>query len=107
MIWSRYDTLSPSFLKMMHYVNSVCVNAGIECSVCGEMASHPLECVALVGLGFKKLSMTPGSLGRIKAVVRSMNQEQTQEFLLRHLSDNTKTLRPLLQAYAIDHDIFI
>ena len=71
------------------------------------MASHPLESMALIALGFTKLSMNPGALGHIKAVVRSMNREETQEFILRHLNDTTATLRPLLQAYAIDHDIFI
>ena len=107
LIWSRYDTLSPPFLRMMQFVQQTCEKANVECSVCGEMASHPLEAVALIGLGFKKLSMNPAALGRIKAVVRSMNQEKVHEFLLRYLSDTTATLRPLLQAYVTDHEIFI
>ena len=107
LIWSRYDTLSPPFLRMMQFVQQTCEKANVECSVCGEMASHPLEVVALIGLGFKKLSMNPAALGRIKAVVRSMNQEKVHEFLLRYLSDTTATLRPLLQAYVTDHEIFI
>ena len=105
LIWSRYDTLSPPFLRMMQFVQQTCEKAKIECSVCGEMASHPL--VALIGLGFKKLSMNPAALGRIKAVIRSMNQEKVHEFLLRYLSDTTATLRPLLQAYVTDHEIFV
>ncbi len=107
LIWTRYDTLSPAFLKMLKYVNDVCGQAGVPCSICGEMASRPLECMALIGLGYKKLSMNPGALGAIKAVVRSINQKQTEAFLLRHLSDPVDSLRPLLQSYAIDHDIFI
>ncbi len=107
MIWTRYDSLSPAFLKMLRYVNDVCCKAGIPCSICGEMASRPLECIALIGLGYKKLSMNPGALGAIKAVVRSINQTQTESFLLQHLSDPVDSLRPLLQSYAIDHDIFI
>ncbi len=106
-IWSRYDTLSPPFLRMMQFVQQTCEKAGVECSVCGEMASHPLEVVALIGLGFKKLSMNPAALGRIKAVVRSMNQEKVHEFLSRYLSDTTASLRSLLQAYVNDHDIFV
>lgn len=107
MIWTRYDTLSPAFLKMLRYVNTTCQQAGISCCVCGEMASRPLECMALIGLGFKKVSMNPGALGRIKALVRTVNQSQLESFIVRHLSDTTETLRPLLQSYAIDHDIFI
>lgn len=107
LIWSRYDTLSPPFLRMMQFVQRTCEKANVECSVCGEMASHPLEAVALIGLGFKKLSMNPAALGRIKAVIRSMDQKKVHEFLLRYLSDTTATLRPLLQAYVIDHEIFV
>ncbi len=107
LIWERYDVLSPSFLKMMRYIRDVCYQAGIPCSVCGEMASHPLESMALVGLGYTKLSMNAGALGKVKAVVRSMNQSETEEFLLRHLSDQTASLRALLRSYAIDHEIFI
>ena len=107
MIWTRYDTLSPAFLRMMYTVQSICSKANIPCSVCGEMASHPLESMALIALGFTKLSMSPGALGHVKAVVRSMNQDETQEFLLQHLNDTTASLRPLLKAYAIDHEIFI
>ena len=107
MIWTRYDTLSPAFLKMLRYVHTTCEKAGIPCSVCGEMASRPLECMALIGLGFKKVSMNPGALGRIKALVRTIHQAQLESFIIRHLSDTTETLRPLLQSYAIDHDIFI
>ena len=92
---------------MMQFVQQTCDKAGVECSVCGEMASHPLEVVALIGLGFKKLSMNPAALGRIKAVVRSMNQEKVHEFLSRYLSDTTASLRSLLQAYVNDHDIFV
>lgn len=106
-IWSRYDTLSPPFLKMLHYIRETCEKAGVECSVCGEMASHPLEAIALIGLGFQKLSMNPAALGQIKAVVRTMHQKHVYEFLTRYLSDTTASLRPLLQAYAIDHDIFV
>lgn len=107
MIWTRYDTLSPAFLKMLRYVHDVCMQANVPCSICGEMASRPLECVALIGLGYKKLSMNPGALGMVKAVVRSIDQKRTESFLMRHLSDTVESLRPLLQSYAIDHDIFI
>lgn len=107
MVWTRYDTLSPAFLKMLRFINETCEKAGVPCSICGEMASRPLESVALIGLGYKKLSMNPGALGRIKAVVRSINQKETESFLMGHLSDTVESLRSLLHSYAIDHDIFI
>ncbi len=107
MIWNRYDALSPSFLKTLQYVNAVCREAGIPCSVCGEMASRPLEALALIGLGFTKLSMNPSSLGAIKAVVRTTDQKQLSDFISTVLSNAVVSIRPLLKSYAVDHGIFI
>lgn len=107
MIWNRYDVLSPAFLKTLKYVNDTCKSAGIDCSICGEMASRPLEAFALIGIGFTKLSMNPSALGSIKAVVRTMNQLQTSDFIVSHLDDPISSLRSLLKAYATDHSVFI
>ena len=107
MIWDRYDTLSPAMLKALKYINDICKDAGIPCSVCGEMASKPLEAMALVGLGFTSLSMTPAALGAIKAVVRSMDQKQVADYLKTQLSMPSATIRDKLKSYAMDHDIFI
>ena len=107
MIWDRYDSLSPAMLKALKYINDICKEAGIPCSICGEMASKPLEAMALVGLGFTSLSMTPAALGAIKAVVRSMNQKEVADYLKTQLSSPSATLRDKLKSYATDHDIFI
>ncbi|MBO7258185.1 MAG: peptidase, partial [Alphaproteobacteria bacterium] len=107
MIWDRYDSLSPAMLKALKYINDICKDAGIPCSICGEMASKPLEAMALVGLGFTSLSMTPAALGAIKAVVRSMNQKEVANYLKTQLSSPSATLRDKLKSYATDHDIFI
>lgn len=106
-IWDRYDTLSPSMLKALKYINDVCKNAAIPCSVCGEMASRPLEALALVGLGFTSLSMTPSALGAVKAVVRSMSQKEVAAYLQTQLSTASASIRDKLKSYAMDHDIFI
>ncbi len=106
-IWNRYDCLSPVFLKTLKYIHDRCMEVGVPCSVCGEMASRSLEVMALVGLGFTRLSMNPASLGSIKAVVRSMDQKQVHSFIMEQLSTSTRSIRPLLRSYALDHDIFI
>jgi phosphoenolpyruvate-protein kinase (PTS system EI component) len=46
--------------------------AGIEVSVCGELASHPLGIYLLLGLGVTAFSVAPASLPEIKKVVRSI-----------------------------------
>lgn len=106
-IWDRYDSLSPVFLKALKNVSDACKKKGIPCSVCGEMASRSLEAFALVALGFTTLSMNPASLPAVKGMIRTMNQEKTSEFILKHLNGSVKSLRPLLTAYATDHNILI
>lgn len=107
MIWDRYDSLSPAFLKALKYINDICKRAGVSCSVCGEIAGRPLEALALVGLGYTSLSMAPSSLGAVKAVVRSMNQAQVEEYLLTQLNSPSPSIREKLKSYAMDHGIFI
>lgn len=107
MIWDRYDSLSPAMLKALKYINDICKEAGVPCSVCGEMASKPLEAMALIGIGFTSLSMTPAALGAIKAVVRTMNQKEVADYLKTQLSLPSATIRDKLKSYAMDHDIFI
>ncbi len=107
MIWNRYDSLSPSLLKALKYICDICQQAHVPCSVCGEMASRSLEAVALVGLGFRSLSMTPSSLGPVKAAIRTMDQKHLSAYLEKQLEITSGSLREKLKMYARDHGILI
>ena len=107
MIWNRYDVLSPALLKALKYICDVCHQARIPCSVCGEMASRSLEAVTLVGLGFRSLSMTPSSLGAVKAAIRTMDQKHLAAYLEKQLVTTSGSLREKLKMYARDHGILI
>jgi phosphotransferase system enzyme I (PtsP) len=80
----RYDALSPAVLALLRNI----VASGEEMgkrdaiSVCGEIASRPLEAMALVGLGFTSLSMQASSIGPVKIMIRNLD---------------TRTLKPLLE----------
>ena len=52
--------------------------SGVPVSVCGEMASDPLQAVVLVGLGVRELSMSPGAIPRVKAVLRGVAEEDAR-----------------------------
>lgn len=106
-IWERYDVLSAPMLRMLKYVADLCNEMNVPCSVCGEMAGKPLDAVALVALGFKRLSMNPSSLGAVKAAVLSMNMKEVQEYLLSILTSKSHSLREKLRLFAVDHDIVI
>ncbi len=107
LIWNRYDTLNPALLRTLKYVSDLCRAKKVPCSVCGEMAGKPLEAMALVGLGITSLSMNPASLGAVKAMVRTLNQQQLQEYLQTQLQRAVPSLRERLTAWARDHQVFI
>jgi phosphotransferase system enzyme I (PtsP) len=103
----RYDVLSAPFLNMMKKIIKEANLAGVMCSVCGEMASNPLDAMALIGLGFRHLSVSSASYGKVKAMIRSLSAENIEDYLSNILSSSRKTLRPQLKSYAADHAIEI
>ena len=103
----RYDVLSAPFLKLMHEIVFQANKAKVLCSVCGEMASNPIEALALIGLGYRNLSMSGSAFGKVKSMVRSTNLEDIEDYIKIMLKSNRRTLRPQLISYANDHGIEI
>jgi len=66
-----YDGLHPAMLRMLLKVVEGGHAAGVEVSICGEMASDPLAVILLIAMGFDTLSMNSASLPRIKWVIRN------------------------------------
>ena len=103
----RYDVLSVPFLRVLQEIINKANNAGVFCSVCGEMASNPIEAMVLIGLGYRNLSISGASFGRVKKMIRSINTEELADYIKNLLDYNQRTLRPQLIAYANDHTIDI
>jgi phosphotransferase system enzyme I (PtsP) len=80
-----------------------CRAARVPICVCGEMASRPLEAMALIALGARILSVTPQSVGSIKALVRSMNAGRVRTFLSPLVKSRDHSLRDKLHDFARDH----
>lgn len=103
----RYDVLSAPFLRIMKNIISQAEKHKVFCSVCGEMASNPLEAMVLLGLGYRHLSASGSSYGRVKSMIRSTNISNISDYVNTLLKSSQKTLRPQLMAYAYDHGIEI
>lgn len=103
----RYDVLSAPFLNVMKTIVDKADAAGVYCSVCGEMASNPIEALALIGLGYRNLSSSGASFGRVKSMIRSLNTAEISDYVQLLLKSTRNTLRPQLIAYAYDHGIEI
>jgi phosphotransferase system enzyme I (PtsP) len=103
----RYDTLSPALLRLLHFVVEKTRPAGVDLSVCGEMAGRPVEALALLALGVRTLSMAPGSIGPVKAMVRSLDLKEASDFVTSVLAQPDHSLRETLRLFAADHAIEI
>lgn len=103
----RYDVLSVPFLRVLQEIINKANNAGVFCSVCGEMASNPIEAMVLIGLGYRNLSISGASFGKVKKMIRSINTVEVEDYIKTLLDYNQRTLRPQLIAYANDHAIDI
>ncbi len=67
----RYqDSLHPALLRLVREAVDASARAGVELSVCGEMAGDPVAALALVGLGIRHLSMASGSLAAVRRSIR-------------------------------------
>lgn len=106
-ISERYDVLSAPFLSVMKTIVDKADAAGVYCSVCGEMASNPIEAMALIGLGYRNLSSNGSSFWRVKSMVRSMKVEEVADYVGVLLKSTRSSLRAQLNAYAYDHGIEI
>lgn len=103
----RYDMLSPPALSFFRDLIERCRAAGVRLSICGEVASQPLEAMALIGLGLRHLSMAPREVGPIKAMLRSLEAGKLKQYLRRLLDLPDHSLRGRLQAYAHDHGVVL
>ncbi len=101
----RYDTLSPGVFTFLKHLVDLCHDRNVRLTICGEMAGRPLEAMALIGLGVRRLSMAPASVGPVKEMVRSMNARSVEQYVLSLLDSPSKSLRFGLKAFAIDHGV--
>ena len=74
-----YDDMHPAVLRAVQQVVEGCKVYSRPVSVCGELAGNPLAAVLLVGMGVESLSMSVGSLLKVKWVIRSFSKSRARQ----------------------------
>ena len=103
----RYDMISRSALSFLKQIADTCNKLGIPVSVCGEAAGKSLEALALLAIGFRGLSMSAGSVGPTKRMIRSMNLADFSKAVLEALPTSNGSFRNQLLAIAKQNDIVL
>lgn len=107
LISSRFDQLSPAFLRALRHILDAGTRNSTPVTLCGEIASRPLTAMALIGLGFRSISMSAAAIGPVKAMLASLDAGKLNALLTEKLDkpNNAHSLRELLLQFAEDNDI--
>jgi phosphotransferase system enzyme I (PtsP) len=101
----RYDALSPTMLKLLRDVVEAAARHGVPLNLCGEMAGKPVEAMALIGIGFRSISMAPAAVGPVKSMILGLDAGLLEDELLPLLDLPQHSLRPNLLRFAQEHNI--
>lgn len=104
-VGSRYDALSVAPLRALKSLIEAGREFGVPVTLCGEMAGRPLEAMALIGLGFRSISMAPASIGPVKTMILSLDAKKVSSFLDQRLDASDPNLRLSLERFAEEHEI--
>lgn len=104
---TRYDFLSPAVLSFLRHIVVRCRAHGTPLTLCGEMSGKPLEAMALVGIGLRRISMSPAAVGPVKMMVRSLDTARLEAFMegLYDLPD--RSVRAQLASFADAHGVIV
>ncbi|MBZ9763819.1 phosphoenolpyruvate--protein phosphotransferase [Mesorhizobium sp. CA8] len=103
----RFDTLSTPFLRVLKTITDAGVRNNTPVTLCGELAGKPISAMALIGLGFRSISMSPASIGPVKAMLTELPLQELKDFFRDNLMAPSQgtPMRALLQAFADDRSI--
>ncbi|MEQ8558604.1 MAG: phosphoenolpyruvate--protein phosphotransferase [Henriciella sp.] len=89
----RYDVVSRPVMRFLDFIKQECDRLGIPVSVCGEVASRPVEALCLLALGYHTLSMPAAGVGPVKRMLRSVDLQAFREPFLDALRTSNGIFR--------------
>ena len=104
---SRFDALSSPILRALQRIVDIAAKTATPVSLCGEMGGKTLDALALIAIGYRALSMSPASIGPVKAMILALDVGAAVAFVTQALdADGAATsLRGLLRGFAEEQGI--
>lgn len=99
---NRFDPLGRTFLRLLRQIVDAAETRNTPLTLCGEMAGRPLPAMALLGLGFRTISMAPAAIGPVKSMLLALDVGKLRDVMLPALDDveSTYTVREVLSDFA-------
>lgn len=107
MLANRFDPLSAPFLRALKAICDAGKRNDTPVTLCGELAGKPISAMALMGLGYRSISMSAASIGPVKAMLRELPLRELERFFEDNLDGDTAHLpmRALLQGFADERGV--
>ncbi|KQY34217.1 MULTISPECIES: phosphoenolpyruvate--protein phosphotransferase [Rhizobium/Agrobacterium group] len=98
----RFDVLGRPFLRILRDIVRAGERNDTSVTLCGEMASKPLSAMALLGIGYRSVSMSPTAVGPVKAMLLALDIDKLSAMLHAALDDKRDhtPVRDLLVEFA-------
>jgi phosphotransferase system enzyme I (PtsP) len=98
----RFDDLSVPFLRALRMIVEAGNRHAVPVTLCGEMAGRPITALALIGIGFRSISMAPPSIGPVKAMLVELDVADLERLMREKLasSHGAGSMREMLVEYA-------
>jgi phosphotransferase system enzyme I (PtsP) len=77
----------------------------LHVSICGEAAGRPLEALAFVALGFRRLSMPASGIGPVKGLVLALDAGAAAAGVERMLRGDGASIRSELTEFASEMNL--
>ena len=93
-----YNAADPSILKLIEMVIKAARPRNIPVNLCGQMSSNALYTMLLLGLGLRRLSVTPSAIPEIKKICRSVTIADCEEVARRVIvMENARDIKSFLK----------
>jgi len=84
-----YQSTHPAVMRLLQRIVEGVRGSACELSICGEMAADPVLTPFLVGIGLRRLSMSPRSIPGVKERIRRLRVDALGETVARCLALGT------------------
>lgn len=93
-----YNAADPSLLRLIDMVLKAATPKKVPVNLCGQMSSNSLYTMLLLGLGLRRLSVTPSVIPEIKKICRSVTVADCEEVARRAMTmENARDIKSFLK----------
>ena len=93
-----YNAADPSILRLIDMVLKAAGPKKVPVNLCGQMSSNSLYTMLLLGLGLRRLSVTPSVIPEIKKICRSVTVADCEEVARRAMTmENARDIKSFLK----------